>query len=229
MPRVVVLVCLLLGLLLGCCDAYDLNASNLESLADGKSSFIMFRAPWCGHCKSMKPDWDRLEADFKDSDKFLIGHVDCTTQKDMCQQHGIEGFPTLKYGDVMNLQDYKGDRVYEKLKEFADKKLGPHCGPANPNLCDEAQRNMLDEFMALSKAEVDERVLGFEGQVAGAEKSFKEGVDALQAQYQELIKAKDKTTADIKLHGMGMLKAVRAYKEKQEKGQKAPPQAKAEL
>ena len=62
-----------------------------------KPTFVKFFAPWCGHCKKMKPDWDKLASD-ADKDKITIGDIDCEgSGKELCQKYEIQGFPTLKY------------------------------------------------------------------------------------------------------------------------------------
>lgn len=51
----------------------------------------------CGHCKALKPDWDKLIADFEGSATQLVADVDCTAGGEpLCNDHGIQGFPTLK-------------------------------------------------------------------------------------------------------------------------------------
>jgi thiol-disulfide isomerase/thioredoxin len=78
----------------------------------------------CGHCKSIKPDWDKLIADFEGSATQMVADVDCTAEGEpLCQEFGIQGFPTLKWGDPSDLQDYNGGRSYEDLKQFADMNL----------------------------------------------------------------------------------------------------------
>merc|ERR1712151_221729 len=95
-----------------------------------------FLAPWCGHCKRMKPDWDKLIAEYKGHATTLIADVDCTTGgQSLCEEVGVRGYPTIKYGDPADLQDYNGGRSYDDLKSFADENLGPSCGPANLDLC----------------------------------------------------------------------------------------------
>jgi hypothetical protein len=54
----------------------------------------------------------------------MVADVDCTAEGEpLCQEFGIQGFPTLKWGDPSDLQDYNGGRSYEDLKQFADMNL----------------------------------------------------------------------------------------------------------
>mmetsp|Transcript_27421 Transcript_27421/g.75408 ORF Transcript_27421/g.75408 Transcript_27421/m.75408 type:complete len:129 (-) Transcript_27421:33-419(-) len=69
----------------------------------------------------MKPDWDKLMAEFKDSTTVLIADVDCTDEgQSKCKEVGVQGYPALKYGDPGNLQDYKGGRSLVDLRMFAE-------------------------------------------------------------------------------------------------------------
>ena len=50
--------------------------------------------------------------------------LDCTAEgEQLCKEFGIQGYPTLKWGDPSDLQDYNGGRSYEDLKQFADENL----------------------------------------------------------------------------------------------------------
>merc|ERR1719181_369300 len=88
----------------------DLDESNFDSvIGSGKNVFVKFFAPWCGHCKRMKPDWDKLMKEYEGHSSILVADVDCIGEgKDKCEEVGIEGFPTIKYGDPNNLEDYDG-------------------------------------------------------------------------------------------------------------------------
>jgi protein disulfide-isomerase A6 len=76
----------------------ELNPMTFEEAVHTKNAFIKFYAPWCGHCKSLAPDWDALADKYSDSSSVVIGSVDCTTDenKDLCGEYGVQGYPTLK-------------------------------------------------------------------------------------------------------------------------------------
>lgn len=94
----------------------------------------------------MKPDWDKLMGEFPDS----VFDVDCTAAGEpLCSQNGVKGYPTIKHGEIGNLQDYSGARSFDALKAFAEANLGPSCGPANLDLCDGSAKTKLEEYMAM--------------------------------------------------------------------------------
>jgi len=160
----------------------------------------------------MKPAWDTLMDEFKDSKTALIADVDCTVHQDLCGKYGVQGYPTIKYGDVNNMEDYQGGRDLEDLRKFAKENLGPSCGPANLDLCNDEQKKEIGDVMALSDAEIDAKVTEGEKKLEDAESTFKSEVEKLQAQYEKLVKEKDETIANVKKSGLGMLKSVKAHK-----------------
>jgi hypothetical protein len=158
----------------------------------------------------MKPDWDKLMAEFKDSKTALVADVDCTAAgKSICDGVGVRGYPTIKHGDPNNLEDYKGGRSYDQLKEFADKNLGPTCGPNNLDLCDDEKKEEINKFQAMSDTDLETFIKEKEAEIVKAEEEMKTIVEGLQKQYETANAKKDKTVESIKNSGLGVAKAVK--------------------
>jgi len=165
----------------------------------------------------MKPAWDKLMAAFADSKTALVGDADCTADgKTLCGTLGVRGYPTIKYGDPNDLQDYKGGRDFDALQKFAEENLGPTCGPNNLDLCDDAKKDEIKKLQALSTSELDAQIKSNEEALEKAESDFKSFVEGLQKQYEEANKKKEADVEAVKSGGLGMMKAVRASKGKEE-------------
>lgn len=108
----------------------------------------------------MKPAWDTLMGEYSTNPNVLIADVDCTADgKDLCEKHGVQGFPTIKYGDPDDMKDYQGGRDLDSLKSFAASNLGPQCGPGdNYNLCSDKVKAKIDKFLKLSATELQEKI-----------------------------------------------------------------------
>merc|ERR1712048_97072 len=177
----------------------SLTPANYDSMTDGKTVFIKFFAPWCGHCKKMAPDWEKLSAEWEGNDIGLVAEVDCTADgKPLCDANGVRGFPTLKYGDPNALDDYQGGRTFDAFNSFAKENLKPICSPANLALCDDEKEAEIDGFMSKSVEELDTAIKAEEAKLEAAEAKFKEEVEKLQATYQALMTAKDDEVAAVK-------------------------------
>jgi len=159
----------------------------------------------------MKPDWDKLMTAFADSPSQLIADVDCTAEgKPLCDANGVRGYPSLKWGDPADLQDYSGGRDYDTLEKFAKENLKPMCSPSNIDLCDDDKKKEIEKFQAMTPVELDKAIADKEQEQEKVEKDFKELVEGLQKTYQEANEKKDAALEDIKNSGLGLMKAVRA-------------------
>jgi len=160
----------------------------------------------------MKPAWDKLMEEFKDSKTALVGDADCTADgKSLCDEIGVRGYPTIKHGDPSNLEDYKGGRDFDSLKKFAEENLGPTCGPANLDLCDEEKKAEIAKFSKMSAADLETAITEKTQTMEKLETDFKEFVEGLQKQYTDSSEKKDKDVEAIKASGLGLMKAVQAH------------------
>eukprot|EP00591_Stephanopyxis_turris_P017227 CAMPEP_0195541598 /NCGR_PEP_ID=MMETSP0794_2-20130614/51168_1 /TAXON_ID=515487 /ORGANISM="Stephanopyxis turris, Strain CCMP 815" /LENGTH=220 /DNA_ID=CAMNT_0040675701 /DNA_START=613 /DNA_END=1275 /DNA_ORIENTATION=- len=201
------------ALLSASAQGLELTPDNWDTETAGKVVFLKMFAPWCGHCKKMKPDWDKLMEETKDSATQLVADIDCTAAgKPLCDANGVKGFPTLKWGDPNDLQDYKGGRDYNSLKSFVEESLKPVCSPFNLDLCDDEKKTEIEKLQAMSDAEIDAAIAVEESKLEDAEKKFKAEVQKLQEKYEKLSKEKDEVAAAVSASGLGLLKSVKAAK-----------------
>jgi len=196
-----VLIALAASLMAGSSNALDLTTENFAEMVTGKTVFIKFFAPWCGHCKAMAEDWAQLEEDFKDHKVALVGSVDCTAEEsaDLCELFQVEGFPTLAWGDASAAEDYQGGRDYESLKEFADEYVTkPICSIFNTDACSDEEK----ADIAAVDAKSDEELVATAETIAKlakeADKKFEAFLDRLNQEYEEEERKHNEALAKIK-------------------------------
>jgi len=95
-----------------------------EYFAKGTPIFVKYYAPWCGHCKSMAPDWVKLGETINKKD-VIIADYDATAN--YAEVERVEGFPTLVFYDSQGGKEvYQGERTYDALLAFVNSKIGAH-------------------------------------------------------------------------------------------------------
>jgi len=150
--------------------------------------------------------------EFEESETALVADVDCTADgKELCTKVGVKGYPTLKYGDPNNLEDYKGGRSYDDLLTFAKENLGPTCGPENIDLCDADQKAKIEEIQAKGLATLEAEIKALDDSIKNAEEHFETELKKLQATYEQLQKDKDAAVEAAKGKDLGLMKTVRAH------------------
>jgi hypothetical protein len=164
----------------------------------------------------MKPAWDKLMAEYKDSKDVLIGDADCTADgKALCEEIGVQGYPTIKFGDPSALEDYQGGRDFDSLKKHADTKLKPSCSPSNLQLCDATKKAEIEKLQAMPAGDLDAEITKKEAEISTAETNFKAEVEKLQAKYKSLQEEKEEAVKAVKESGLGLMKAVKAANKKE--------------
>jgi len=111
---------------------------------DSKDVFVEFYASWCGHCKRLKPDWDRLGDKYATvKDQIVVAKMEAT-ENDLPPSvpFRVAGFPTLKFKPAGTKEwvDYEGDRSFESLVAFVEEHAKNPLVPSETVvLSDEAQ------------------------------------------------------------------------------------------
>jgi len=111
------------GVIVGTADNFD------DVLAASNHVLAEFYAPWCGHCKSLAPEYEKAAQQLeKDGSEALLVKIDATVHGDLAKEFGVGGYPTLKWfkgGDRKTPMDYKGGRKEAEIVSWVTKKSGP--------------------------------------------------------------------------------------------------------
>ncbi|EER28208.1 protein disulfide-isomerase precursor [Coccidioides posadasii str. Silveira] len=110
------------------------DESSVKSLkADNFKDFITqhdlvlaeFFAPWCGHCKALAPEYELAASELKEKNIPLV-KVDCTEEAALCEEYGVEGYPTLKvFRGLESTKPYNGARKSQSIVSFMIKQSLP--------------------------------------------------------------------------------------------------------
>ena len=100
--------------------------TNNESGNEKQAELLFFYADWCPHCKSAKPIWEDLKAEYQN--KTINGYhviftdVNCSSEgpeiEKMMDNYKIEGFPTIKLLKDGQVIEYDAKPSRETLDQF---------------------------------------------------------------------------------------------------------------
>lgn len=108
-----------------------------------------FYAPWCGHCKSLKPAYETAAKSLAGVAKVAAVNCDDEMNKPFCGQMGVQGFPTLKIvrpgkkPGKPTVEDYQGPRTAKGIVDAVKDKV--------PNIVKRVSDKNLDEWLTENK------------------------------------------------------------------------------
>jgi protein disulfide-isomerase A1 len=107
-------------------DVTQLTGATFDDFVKGNELVLAeFFAPWCGHCKALAPEYEEAATSLKEKN-IKLAKIDCTEEADLCKDHGVEGYPTLKvFRGLDNVSPYAGQRKAAAISSYMIKQSLP--------------------------------------------------------------------------------------------------------
>ncbi|BEI96880.1 hypothetical protein CcaverHIS631_0204690 [Cutaneotrichosporon cavernicola] len=115
--------------------AMILDGGNFDEVVDGsKNVLVAFTAPWCGHCKNMKPAYENVAKAFAPEEDVIVAQVnaDDMSNKPIAQRYEVRSFPTIKFFSKGSKEPimYTSGRSEEQFVDFLNEQCGTYRTPS---------------------------------------------------------------------------------------------------
>ena len=109
-------------------NVIDLTEANFEAtMAEKPLMMVEFFAPWCGHCKALAPEWEKVAKAFANEPNCVVAALDADKHREIGSKYDVSGFPTIKAfakDDKSGEEKYTGGRTADDIVEY----LNTQCG-----------------------------------------------------------------------------------------------------
>jgi len=108
-------------------DVIHATDKDFDKLIDGSTNALVeFYAPWCGHCKSLAPEYKIAGETFQPGDDVILVAVDATASPKAAQKFDVKGYPTLKWFSKgsTTAEEYGGGRSADTIISWINEKIG---------------------------------------------------------------------------------------------------------
>lgn len=107
--------------------SYVENKEILSEETDKEAVLYFFYTTWCPHCKSAKPEWQKIKDEYQDktinNTRVLFREVDCDKEDKVANEFNVEGYPTIKLVKDGQVIEYDAKPNYETLVQFLNTTL----------------------------------------------------------------------------------------------------------
>lgn len=98
-----------------------------RAMRSNRTAVVAFVAPWCGHCQRMAPEYSKAAGSLNPLVPFYAVDCDVDTNKALCAQQEVQGFPTIKVfprGGQLPAQKYEaGERTENNFVRWATRSV----------------------------------------------------------------------------------------------------------
>ncbi|KAJ3406338.1 hypothetical protein HDV05_006063 [Chytridiales sp. JEL 0842] len=97
-----------------------------KTVGKDKNVLVEFYAPWCGHCKSLAPIYEKVAKAYSTEPSVVIANVDATVHASLAEKFGVTGYPTIKFFPKGSKEavDYNSGRAEKDFIEYINEKAG---------------------------------------------------------------------------------------------------------
>jgi protein disulfide-isomerase-like protein len=103
-----------------------LTSSNYNEITSQEDKVVLVKvyADWCGHCKSLAPQYEEVAEHFKDNEKVVIAKFDAPANEDFARNTlKIQSFPTIFIYKNGLKSNFEGARNKQTLIDAVEKAL----------------------------------------------------------------------------------------------------------